>query len=196
MQDKKNKNISQTQKTETPTVMDSDTANIIICYLLYQIDIPVQKEHLYDIAVGSNVINYFFYQESIDYLLNNDMIQKKPVSGIKETVEYKLTQQGKEFAKQAKDKVGKEYLDKIVSVAFQYFAQIKRQSELKVDYIPLHKGYYVHIRCLDEEAEDLLDMKLYAPDIAQAKYLGAQIMRNPSGFYGKILNAAWSNEDY
>ena len=43
--------------------------------------------------------------------------------------------------------------------------------------------------------DDLLDMKLYAPDYTQAKYLGEQIMLNPAGFYGKILDAAFSNQE-
>lgn len=71
---------------------------------------------------------------------------------------------------------------------------IKRESEVKINYIPLKKGYYVHVRCLDI-GDDLLDMKLYAPDYSQAKYLGEQIMLNPAGFYGKILDAAFSNRE-
>lgn len=65
---------------------------------------------------------------------------------------------------------------------------------MKLEYIPLKKGYYVHVRCLDREC-DLLDLKLYAPDLTQAKFLGEQIMKNPAGFYGKILEAAFSNEE-
>ena len=38
-------------------------------------------------------------------------------------------------------------------------------------------------------------MKLYAPEYSQAKYLGEQIMLNPAGFYGKILDAAFSNRE-
>ena len=40
-----------------------------------------------------------------------------------------------------------------------------------VVFVPATSGYYVHVRCLDV-GDDLLDMKLYAPDYTQAKYLG------------------------
>ena len=65
---------------------------------------------------------------------------------------------------------------------------------MKIDYIPLKKGFYVHVRCLDVQ-DDLLDLKLFAPDDTQAKFLGEQIMLNPAGFYGKILDAAFSNQE-
>ena len=36
---------------------------------------------------------------------------------------------------------------------------------------------------------------LYAPDLTQAKILGEKIMLNPSGFYGKVIELALSNEE-
>ena len=107
---------------------------------------------------------------------------------------YALTETGMRIAKELRNYVGKAYRDKLVSAALHYFARIKRESEVKIDYIPLEKGYYVHVRCLDVQ-DDLLDLKLYAPDYTQAKYLGDQIMLNPAGFYGKILDAAFSNRE-
>ena len=162
-------------KMATPPIMDPHTANILICYLLYKIDKPVRVNHLYDIAVGSDIINYFAYQDD-------------------EMEYYVLTENGIRTAKELRNYVGKAYRDKLVSAAFHYFARIKRESEVKINYIPLKKGYYVHVRCLDI-GDDLLDMKLYAPDYSQAKYLGEQIMLNPAGFYGKILDAAFSNRE-
>jgi len=176
----------------TPTVMDSYTASILICYLLRRIGKPIQKEHLYDIAVGNEIINYFFYQESITNLIHQNLIQVIPDK--QNVPAFQLTDRGREYARQLKEYVSKPYRNKLVSAAFRYFAKIKRENEVKLEYIPLKKGYYVHVRCLDREC-DLLDLKLYAPDLTQAKFLGEQIMKNPAGFYGKILEAAFSNEE-
>ena len=172
--------------------MDSHMANILLCYLLYRIDRPVQVSQLYDIAVGSNIINYFAYQESISYLTEHGSVQlRRMPEGVEE---YVLMEPGVQTARELRNYVGKAYRDKLVSAALQYFARLKRESEVKLEYIPLKKGYYVHVRCLDLE-DDLLDLKLYAPDYTQAKYLGEQITRNPAGFYGKILEAAFSNQE-
>ena len=189
MQDK---NLLKMSEMATPTVMDSYTASILICYLLRRIGKPIQKEHLYDIAVGNEIINYFFYQESITNLIHQNLIQVIPDK--QNVPAFQLTDRGREYARQLKEYVSKPYRNKLVSAAFRYFAKIKRENEVKLEYIPLKKGYYVHVRCLDREC-DLLDLKLYAPDLTQAKFLGEQIMKNPAGFYGKILEAAFSNEE-
>ena len=185
-------NMLKMSKMATPPIMDPHTANILICYLLYKIDKPVRVNHLYDIAVGSDIINYFAYQDSIAYLTEHDSVELRRKDD--ETEYYVLTENGIRTAKELRNYVGKAYRDKLVSAAFHYFARIKRESEVKINYIPLKKGYYVHVRCLDI-GDDLLDMKLYAPDYSQAKYLGEQIMLNPAGFYSKILDAAFSNRE-
>ena len=185
-------NLMKMSKMATPSIMDPHTANILICYLLYRIGKPVRESHLYDIAVGNDIINYFAYQESLDYLTKQDSIRmQKQENG---SSYYALTETGMRIAKELRNYVGKAYRDKLVSAALHYFARIKRESEVKIDYIPLEKGSYVHVRCLDVQ-DDLLDLKLYAPDYTQAKYLGDQIMLNPAGFYGKILDAAFSNRE-
>lgn len=185
-------NLLKMSKMATPPIMDPHTANILICYLLYRIDKPVRVSHLYDIAVGNDIINYFAYQDSIAYLISHgSVLMQKHSNGIEY---YSLTENGIRTAKELRNYVGKAYRDKLVSAALHYFARLKRQNEVKIDYIPLKKGYYVHVRCLDVQ-DDLLDLKLYAPDYTQAKYLGEQIMLNPAGFYGKILDAAFFNEE-
>ena len=79
-------------KMATPPIMDPHTANILICYLLYKIDKPVRVNHLYDIAVGSDIINYFAYQDSISYLLEHDSVELRRRDG--ETEYYVLTENG------------------------------------------------------------------------------------------------------
>ncbi len=185
-------NLMKMSEMATPPVMETYTASILICYLLYRIDRPIEKSHLYDIAVSSDIINYFFYQESISYLEKNGSIISTVTSEGKPA--YELASKGIQSARELRDCVSKAYRDKMVLCALKYFARLKRENEVKIEYIPLTHGYYVHVRCLDVQ-DDLLDMKLYAPDITQAKYLGEQIMLNPAGFYGKILDAAFQNKE-
>ena len=186
-------NMQKMAQMDTPPIRDSHTANILICYLLYRIDQPVQVSQLYEIAVAQDIINYFAYQDSIEYLTSHHSIEKKQIEPDTEAY-YVLTPQGVRTAKELRTYVGKAYRDKLVTAALRYFVRIKRENEVKLEYIPLKKGYYVHVRCLDI-GDDLLDLKLYAPDETQAHYLGEQIMLNPADFYGKILEAAFSNEE-
>lgn len=185
-------NIMKMAERADVEIKDVPTLNILICYLLYKIDRPVETEQLYDIAIGTGVVNYFYYQDSIDYLIKNSLIS---LSSDDKGVEcYILEEKGRECARQLKSYAPKSYRDKLVLAALRYFARIKAEQDLKIEYIQLEKGCYTHIRCLDTDC-DLMDLKLYAPDLAQAKMLGEKILLNPAGFYGKVVELALSNEE-
>ena len=71
MQDENIMKMAERADTE---IKDVPTLNILLCYLLYKIDRPVSPDQLYDIAIGTGVVNYFYYQDSIGYLLKNGHI--------------------------------------------------------------------------------------------------------------------------
>lgn len=184
-------NILKMAELADTEIKDVPTINILLCYLLYKINKPIETEQLYEIAIGTEIINFFYYQDSIDYLLKNDLISVTEGDG-KEF--YTLQPKGIECAKRLKSYAPKSYRDKLVLAALRYFARIKAENEMKIEYIPLENGYYTRVRCLDKDC-DLMDLKLYAPDLTQAKLLGEKIMLNPAGFYGKIVDLALSNKE-
>lgn len=185
-------NILKMSEVADTEIKDIPTLNILLCYLLYKIDKPVEVEHLYEIAVSTGHINFFYYQDSIDYLIKNELISIEKKNH--EIEYYILLPKGKICAKQLKTYAPKSYRDKLVLAALRYFARLKYEQEIKIEYIPVDKGYYTHVRCLDSNS-DLMDMKLYAPDLTQAKLIGEKIMLNPSGFYGKVIELALSNKE-
>ena len=189
MQDENIKKMAEMADTE---IRDVPTLNILLCYLLYKIDRPVETEQLYEIAIGTGIVNFFYYQDSIDYLLKNDLISlKKDENGVDC---YSIEPKGIVCAKELKTYAPKSYRDDLVLAALRYFARRKYEKELKIEYIPAGKGYYTQVRVLDTNC-DLMDMKLYAPDLTQAKLLGEKILLNPSGFYSKVIELALSNKE-
>lgn len=189
MQDENIMKMAERADTE---IKDVPTLNILLCYLLYKIDRSVGADQLYDIAIGTGLINYFYYQDSIDYLLKNELISADKNKDGADC--YTLQPKGRECAKQLKNYAPKSYRDKLVLAALRYFARIKYEKELKIEYEPVGNGYYVHVRCIDSTF-DLMDMRLYAPDMTQAKLIGEKILLNPAGFYGKVIEVALSNEE-
>ncbi|MBP5578720.1 MAG: DUF4364 family protein [Ruminococcus sp.] len=189
MQDENIMKMAERADTE---IKDVPTLNILLCYLLYKIDRPVSPEQLYDIAIGTGIINYFYYQDSIGYLLKNGLVSSEKDENGGEC--YVLGEKGRECAKQLKNYAPKSYRDKLVLAALRYFARIKYEKELKIEYEPVGKGYYIHVRCIDT-GFDLMDLRLYAPDLTQAKLIGEKILLNPAGFYGKVIEVALSNEE-
>ena len=128
----------------------------------------------------------------MDYLIKNNSIHSE--DGKNNTKNLYPDKKGISCAKTLRGYVPKSYRDKIVQAALRYFAKLKYESEVKIEYIELDKGYYVHCRCLDI-GDDLLDLKLFAPDRTQAEMIGNKIMLNPTGFYSKILSFALENKE-
>lgn len=184
-------NILKMAELADTEIKDVPTINILLCYLLYKINKPIENEQLYEIAIGTEIVNFFYYQDSIDYLIKNDLISVSENDG---KHFYTLEAKGIECAKRLKNYAPKSYRDRLVLAALRYFARVKAENEMKIEYIPLKNGYYTQVRCLDNDC-DLMDLKLYAPDLTQAKLLGEKIMLNPAGFYGKIVELALSNEE-
>lgn len=185
-------NIFKMSEMADTQIKDIPTLNILICYLLYKINIPVGIDDMYDIAVGTGLANYFCYQDSIDYLLKNGLVK---IETDKENKSFfVLLSKGMACAKELKNYAPKAYRDKLMLIALRYFARIKSEKEMIIRYIELDRGCYIHIRCPDNKC-DLMDLKLFAPDVRQAKIIGEKIMMNPAGFYGKIIQLALSNEE-
>ena len=185
-------NIMKMVERADTDINDVPTLNILLCYLLYKIDRPISPDQLYDIAIGTGIINYFYYQDSIGYLLKNGLVSSEKDEKGFET--YILEPKGRECAKQLKKYAPKSYRDKLVLAALRYFTRLKYEKELKIEYEPVGNGYYLHVRCVDT-GFDLMDLRLYAPDLTQAKLIGEKIRLNPAGFYGKVIEVALSTEE-
>lgn len=184
-------NILKMAELADTEIKDVPTINILLCYLLYKVNRPIETEQLYEIAIGTEIINYFYYQDSIDYLMRNLLISVIDDDG---KSFFKLEAKGIECARRLKSYAPKSYRDRLVLAAMRYFARIKAEHEVQIEYIPVENGCYTRVRCLDKDC-DLMDLRLYAPDLTQAKLIGEKIMLNPAGFYGKIVELALSNEE-
>ena len=66
---------------------DLHSVKVLICHLLNSIHKEVSLEELYEIAVGSEIINYFYYNEAIEDLLKTGAIEKKDKNG-KEVIAF------------------------------------------------------------------------------------------------------------
>lgn len=184
-------NILKMAELADTEIKDVPTLNILLCYLLYKINRPIETEQLYEIAIGTEIVNYFYYQDSIDYLIKNSLISVTKDDGKDFFI---LEAKGIECARRLKSYAPKSYRDRLVLAALRYFARVKAEHGMKIEYIPIDNGYYTRVCCLDKDC-DLMDLKLYAPDLTQAKLLGEKIMLNPAGFYGKVVELALANKE-
>lgn len=184
--------ISRVSADRSFQLTESLSVKILICYLLKKLDRPVTAEQLYEIAVGNEIINYFYYTEAINELIKNQTIlTEKTENG----EIYILAEKGMYGADEFKKYVPKTFREKLLSAALKYFAKLKIESEVKCDIIKSENGYYVKCEILDKDY-NLMELKLFAPDEEQAKLVTDRILLNPTDFYGKVIGYALDNKEY
>ncbi|MBR1591978.1 MAG: DUF4364 family protein [Ruminococcus sp.] len=183
MQDENIHKMSEFADTE---IKDIPAINILICYLLSKMTVTVEVDELYEIAVSSGIVNYFSYQDSFDYLVKNELMEIIPEGSTQNCI---LLEKGFECARELKKYAPRSYRDNIVAAAEKYFSRIKKGKGVRVEYTPLENGCYVRIRCIDNKY-DLMDLKLYAPDMHYAELIGERVLTDPAEFYGKIIGLA------
>ncbi len=183
------------EKFLTPNMLsltDSYAVKILICYFLKEIDRPVTPEQLTEIATAEGILNYFYYTEAINSMLEAKTIIIQNIDGIDY---YVLTEMGRNGADSFKSIVPKSFRDRILATGLRLFSKLKIEHDVKCEISELEKGYCVECTCYDSDIV-LMDLKLFAPDEQQAALIKEKIMLNPTEFYGKVLNYVIDNEQY
>lgn len=173
-------------------ITDPTLAGILLCYMLYRVETPVDSELLYDIAVTGGIINYFTYNDALQSLISSgSVIAKKNTDG--ETV-YSVSDIGIESAKRLKTVAAKSYRDQIVTKAKIAVTRKRNQKNVDIAYEPLAQGGHLHVTLKDEELT-LLELRLFAPDKHQADQIAEQILANPSALYHDVIQAMMRRND-
>lgn len=174
------------------TLKDSYAVKILICYFLDQINRPVTPQQLIEIATDDKIINYFYYTEAMNSLIENETILIENIDGAEY---YVLSEKGKEGAQSFKSIVPKSFRDKILSSGLKLFSKLRIENDVKCEIQKLEKGFSVSCFCKDMDVV-LMDLTLFAPDLEQAKLIKEKIMQNPTAFYGNVLDYVLDNKEY
>ena len=164
---------------------------VMLCYLLDKLKCPVTESQLYEIALDSEVINYFFYTEAMDSLLKNGSVRKIQNDG--ETY-ITLEEKGRLGADYFNEYIPHYFRKYLLKSALYYFAKIRRESETDIEILPTHNGCEVNCTIKDT-GYDLMRISLYAPDENQANLIREKIMLDPAGFYSRVIGFALENKE-
>lgn len=174
------------------SLTDSYAVKILLCFFLKQIDRPVTPDQLTEIATADGILNYFYYTEAINSMLQTGLMSIQNIDGVDS---YILSDKGKSGADSFKTLVPKSFRDKILSSGLKLFAAQNFKKTVSCEIKPIEKGCLVECCCTDNDVV-LMDLKLYAPDSEQAELLKEKILLNPSDFYAKVLDFALDNTEY
>ncbi|HKM32452.1 MAG TPA: DUF4364 family protein [Oscillospiraceae bacterium] len=161
---------------------------ILLCYMLRHVPNPLTHEQLVEVATTDDMINYFYLADAISGMKTQELVTYEKDKDGKSY--YKLTDKGAVIASEFKRYIPRTLRDRIVNAAVELFAKIKRDRELKCEFIELEQGGY-EVRFALRSADNMLaDIRLYAPEREQARKIKRNLEADPSSFYMKIIGLA------
>ncbi len=174
------------------SIADPAVANILLCYLLYRVDGPVEQELLYDVAVTGGIINYFTYQEALEEVKSLGSVET--ITNARGEQLLRLTPTGVECARRLKSIAARSYRDEIVLAVTRALRKQRNKRDVKISYEPLEQGCHLHVTLYDR-ALPLLELKLFTPDRKQAEALGERVLSNPSVLYHEVMQTVMRLEE-
>lgn len=188
----RDENLMKISEMADRSITDTAQASILLCYLLYRLEEPVESEMLYDIAVTGGIINFFTYQEALAYMLDNGTV-KPTVNEAHETL-YEVTPPGIDSARKLRNIAQKSYRDQIVTSAKRAIQRKRNQRDVNISYETLDSGCYLHVTLNDRDLK-LLELTLFTPDKDTAVQLGERILSSPSELYHDVIKAAMKEHE-
>ena len=165
---------------------------ILLCDILAHFDGRLPADWLYEICVGAGHLNYFLYCSAVDDLLAQGSAEERTdASGIRS---FALTKKGRSCAEKLRRYVPKYFRDQVMLTALRYVHRQKALRDMKITYEQHEKDWSVCLTCCDCGRE-MFFLRIHAPGQAEAEALGERILRNPAGFFGKVLDLALNNEE-
>ena len=181
-----------TAQMQAPDLSHPPLICILLCDILSQMGGALPTEWLYDITVTAGHINYFLYEDVIGFLLENNMAaESKRTDG---TPQITLLEKGAECAKLLRLYVPKLYRDRVLLTALRYASRKKAMEDMEISCVQTDPDWSLCVCCKDQKRE-MFRLQIHAPSKADAEMLGERILRNPAGFFGKVLEYIMHNEE-
>ncbi len=171
---------------------DPHLISILLCIILLRFEGHLPETWLYEIAVASGQINYFLYTDAVGFLLESGAIAEE--LDREQQTAYYLTERGQLTVKDLRQYVPKPFRDQMMLTALRYVSRKRALKDLSIQYETEEDGCALCLACKDG-GHDMFSIRIHAPSEETAKMLGERILRNPAGFFGKIIDVAMNNEE-
>ena len=178
-----------------PELNSVHSVKILLCYILEKLNRSVTEEQLRIVSDDSGIINYFYFSDALDALVENGSIKAENIKTKdgKEERLLTLTEKGRLGSEYFNSSIPLVFRKKLLKAAFTFFLQMEDEKLCSVDIHQTEKGCTVHLK-MNDGINELIDMSFYAPDNEQAELIAEKIKANPMNAYKKILGCLLDNE--
>lgn len=169
------------------TIDDKLTIQIYICFILEQLG-ELTEEQLSDIVTEIDAVSGFEYFEGLSVSADKQLIEINGEKGIKK---ISLLPQGLTMAREFFHRIPLSVREKTLEYG-QYvlkMADLERSIICRIERGGINEPCYLTVRFLNEiNGDELMNLKIYAPDYEQAKQMRERFYEKPSDIVTKIMN--------
>lgn len=169
------------------TIDDKLTIQIYLCFILEQLG-ELTEDQLSDIVTEIDAVSGFEYFEALSVAAEKNLIGIKEEKGAKKLY---LLPQGLTMAKEFFHRIPLSIREKTLEYG-EYvlkMADLERSIICRIERNGVGEPCYLTVRFLNEiNGEELMNLKIYAPDYEQAKLMRERFYEKPSDIVTKIMN--------
>ena len=155
---------------------------ILICFLLDKIKFTLKKNDITSILQNYGLANYFEASQAFSEMVaNNNIVLDSEESG-----EYSITPSGKMIVEELSDMIPVSIREKALKSVDSYMSRLKSEQENKVIIKKNPRGYDVICKISGGEF-NMLELKIYAPNLMEATIIRDNFYRSPETLYREIM---------
>lgn len=163
---------------------DDVQIRLIILFALKTFEISMPQEHLQEVLVWSDILDYFTMMDYIYDMQNIGMITTVEIEG---KTCYDITQKGIEMVNLFKDKIPPSVRDRILDNAEKTLSSIERGREIVADIVPIDTRKYLAKCGIYERGVPLLEVNLFAGSRHSAEEILRRFKKDAADLYKTIL---------
>ena len=159
---------------------------VLICYLLYSLGEPLDKEQMIDMIFENDLAEYFDIRAAVMQLVENGNVDEDSDGTLT------LCESGAEAAEQLESTLPYSAREKVVREGLKIATLSKRKKENKAEIEKNKNGIFVNCE-LGDDREAALRFRILVADEMQANMLRDKFLENPAQVYKSFLNAILDN---
>lgn len=164
-------------------LLNSTQIKVLICYILSEVEKPIQMQKLQEIFHYDGLANYFELSQAISELKKTGNVVECTDESLPS---YTVTEAGREVSVQLSDTLPRTVREKAIESATKLMVRTRRQKSNLVTINECDGGY--RVVCTVTEAErELMSVSVVVPKISEAEQIKLNFLDDPSKVYSGML---------
>lgn len=158
---------------------------LLLLYIFNKIKLPISNNHITQIILENNFINYFTLQQYLEELISSKFIKQTDDS---DTHRFMITEKGTKVLSLFENRISNKKIDAIDNYLKNQMEIIKKEVTVTANYtIENNDNFIVNLKALENDSI-LMDIKITVGSNKQAKDLCQRWKNNSSELYSRIIN--------